>query len=389
MLTNKELGLIALVRASLMQKKVPLPEGFSFLQIFPLVKKHQIATMILEALPFYDEADAAMCLQQLLHVGGLSISISESQMAETSAICDAFEEEKIDYALLKGAIIKDFYPKKYIRSMVDVDILVRMDQYDHVAAIMKRLGFEEGVKSDHEYNWQKGHVHMELHKYLIPSYDKRYYAYFGDGWSLMKPIGNGSCGYAMTDEAQFIYIFTHYAKHFRDGGIGIKHLTDLWVCKNACPNMDEAYIVKQLKKLGLDVFYANVMQTVAAWFEDGEMTPLAEIITREIITSGAYGKETTHKKAEAVRQAKGKHSKFRWMMRKIFLPYKNMCMKYPFLRYVPILLPVMWIVRWITALVCKPKDTKKNMNLARNMSQESVDDYCDYLASLGLYFEKE
>ena len=76
-------------------------------------------------------------------------------------------------------------------------------------------------------------------------------------------------------------------------------------------------------------------------------------------------------------------------MRKIFLPYKNMCMKYPFLRYVPIMLPVMWVVRWITALVCKPNDTKKNMRIAQNMSQESVDDYRDYLASLGLYFEKE
>ena len=385
MLTTKELGLIALVRTALTQQKIPLPEGFSVEQIFPLIKRHQIATMIMEALPYYEGQELA--LQRLMHMGGLSISVSESQMAQTRELCAAFESEKIDYALLKGTILKNFYPQAHIRSMADVDILVRMGQYARIEPIMKRLGFEAGVESDHEYNWQKGYVHIELHKYLIPTYNKRYYAYFGDGWGLMKPIQNGSTGYAMTDEAQFIYVFTHYAKHFRDGGIGIKHLTDLWVCKNACPNMDENYIVKNLKKLGLDEFYANVMQTVSAWFEDGEMTPIAETITHEIITSGAFGKEKSHQQAEAIRNAK--QSKFRWLMRKIFLPYKNMCMKYPFLRYVPILLPVMWIVRWIAALVCKPKEMKKNVRLAQDMSQESVEHYRDYLASMGLHFEKE
>ena len=385
MLTTKELGLIALVRTALTQKKTPLPDGFVAEQVFHLVKRHQIATMIMEALPFYEGTELA--LQKLMLMAGLSISISESQVAQTQAICAAFEAEGVDYALLKGTILKDYYPKCYIRTMADVDILVRMEQYDRIAPIMKRLGFEEGVESDHEYNWQNGNVHIELHKYLIPTYNKRYYAYFGDGWGLMKPIKGGSTGYKMTDEAQFIYVFTHYAKHFRDGGIGIKHLTDLWVCKNAYPNMDEAYIIKHLKKLGLDEFYANVMQTVSAWFEDGEMNPIVETITHEIITSGAYGREDAQQKAEAIRNAK--NSKFRWLMRKIFLPYKNMCMKYPFLRYVPIMLPVMWVVRWITALVCKPKDMKKNVRLAQNMSQESVDNYRDYLASLGLYFEKE
>ena len=62
-------------------------------------------------------------------------------------------------------------------------------------------------------------------------------------------------------------------------------------------------------------------------------------------------------------------------------------MKYPFLEKVPILLPIMWVVRWFAALFCKPKETKKNMDLVRNMSQESVDEYREYLASLGLSFD--
>lgn len=388
MLNTKELGLIALVRTALLQQKTELPQDFSLTQIFPLIRRHQIAPMIMDALAFYDHPDISLCMDKLLQISGLSISVTESQTEEMKALCDAFEKEKLDYALLKGSVIMNYYPKPYIRSMADVDILIRTEQYDRIEPIMRRFGYEQGTESDHEYNWQKGRVHIELHKYLIPSYNKRYYAYFGDGWALMHPI-EGSNAYAMTDEDQFIYAFTHYAKHFRDGGIGIKHLTDLWVCKNACPQMDEAYILKALKRLELDEFYANVMQTVSAWFDGGEMTQMAQTLTHEIISSGAYGRAETSRKAEALRNAPeaGKRSKSRWVMRKIFLPYKNMCMKYPFLRYVPVLLPVMWVVRWFTALLFKPKNMKKNVKDARNMSQEAVDDYRDYLASLGLHFD--
>ena len=388
MLNTKELGLIALVRTALLQEKTQPPQDFSLTQILPLIRRHQIAPMIMEALAFYDDLDVSMCMDKLLQISGLSISVTESQIEETKALCAAFEEEKIDYALLKGSVIMNYYPKPYVRSMADVDILVRVGQYDRIEPIMRRFGYEQGTESDHEYNWQKGRVHIELHKYLIPSYNKRYYAYFGDGWALMRQTEN-TTAYTMTDEDCFVYAFTHYAKHFRDGGIGIKHLTDLWVCKRACPNMDEKYILKGLKHLGLDEFYANVMQTASAWFDGGEMTEIAQTLTSEIISSGAYGRADSYRKAEALRNAPaaGKKSKFRWVMRKIFLPYKNMCIKYPFLRYVPILLPVMWVVRWIAAMICKPKNVKKNVHDARNMSQEAVDEYRAYLASLGLYFD--
>lgn len=389
MLNKTELGLIALVRGALTQQILPLPEGFSAIQVLPIIKRHQIAPMLIHTLSQYESADAALCVQKLMQTSGLSLSVTESQLLETEAICAAFEAERIDYALLKGSLLRTYYPENCIRTMADVDILVRMSQYDRIAPIMERLGFERGVESDHEYNWKKGRVHMELHKSLIPTYDKSFYKYFGDGWGIVHPAQPGSTRHVMTDEDQFVYLFTHYAKHFRDGGIGIKHLTDLRIFKNAKPNLQEKRIVAELKKLELDEFYRNVMHTAAVWFDGAQADELTELMTREIISNGAYGRETTRKKAEVVRNTPtaGKNSKFRWTLRMIFLPYKNMCTKYPFLKKLPFLLPIMWVVRWITALFCKTEDTKKNVNLVRNMSQESVDDYREYLASLGLHFD--
>ena len=105
---------------------------------------------------------------------------------------------------------------------------------------MQKLGYAEKVESNHEYIWHKAGSYIELHKRLIPTYNKDYYSYFGDGWRLAK-LKDGT-RFSMTDEDQMVYLFTHYAKHYRDAGIGIRHIVDLWVYRNNKPNLNEEYI---------------------------------------------------------------------------------------------------------------------------------------------------
>ncbi len=389
MLNKLELGLIALVRSAMTEQYIPLPEGFALPTVLPMAKKHQIAPILMQAMTYQTSSDAAMCRMQLLQSSAMSLSISETQMAEVQTLCEAFAEAGVDHAPLKGVLIKRYYPMESMRSMSDIDILVRTEQYAKIEPIMKRLGYTFEVESDHEYNWRKGHVHAELHKCLIPSYNEDYYSYYNDGWDFFHPTKDHR--YEMQDEDLFIYLFTHYTKHFRDGGIGVKHLTDLWVFRRAKPNMDESYLIKELKKLHLDEFYANVTATAEYWFEDGELTDTVERMTHHIITCGAFGRQALQQKAEALRNApaKGKHSKLRWVLRKIFLPYKNMCQKYPFLRRLPFLLPIMWIARWFTAVFFKPKSLKKDIKNATEMSQDSIDGYAEYLQSMGIYFDRK
>lgn len=389
MLNKLELGLIALVRSAMTEQYIPLPEGFALPTVLPMAKKHQIAPILMQAMTYQTSSDAAMCRMQLLQSSAMSLSISETQMAEVQTLCEAFAEAGVDHAPLKGVLIKRYYPMESMRSMSDIDILVRTEQYAKIEPIMKRLGYTFEVESDHEYNWRKGHVHAELHKCLIPSYNEDYYSYYNDGWDFFHPTKDHR--YEMRDEDLFIYLFTHYTKHFRDGGIGVKHLTDLWVFRRAKPNMDESYLIKELKKLHLDEFYANVTATAEYWFEDGELTDTVERMTHHIITCGAFGRQALQQKAEALRNApaKGKHSKLRWVLRKIFLPYKNMCQKYPFLRRLPFLLPIMWIARWFTAVFFKPKSLKKDIKNATEMSQDSIDGYAEYLQSMGIYFDRK
>ena len=212
---------------------------------------------------------------------------SHIQTQTTLQLLKAFEENGIDHMPLKGTLLKPLYPKSELRCMSDADILIKPEQYEAIRSIMLKLGYTEGLESDHEYIWKKENFFTaELHKRLIPSYNKDYYEYYGDGWQLGK-IVNGYC-YAMTDEDQLIYLFTHFAKHYRDSGIGIRHLIDLEIYLKKKPELDFAYIDRELQKLQLDVFYGNVLKTLKAWFEGGDEDEVTDFVTERIFGSGSY-----------------------------------------------------------------------------------------------------
>ena len=180
-------GVLAIIGSALTGKKAELPEDFVFSKSVSIAKNHKIEVMFYYgALNCgFDKTDPLM--KNLFLLVYQNIVISERQMRSMKEICSAFDEQGIDYLPLKGAVLKNIYPKPEMRSMGDADILIRMEQYSAIKTIMQKLEYKEITESDHEFIWNKLNVYIELHKRLIPSYNKDYYAYFGDGWELAKP----------------------------------------------------------------------------------------------------------------------------------------------------------------------------------------------------------
>ena len=148
--------------------------------------------------------------------------------------------------------------------MGDADILIRLEQYDRIRPILESQGFTEQTETDHELIWNDEELCLELHKHLIPSYNRDYYDYFGNGWQLAAADAHGRC--AMDPEDTFIFLLVHFAKHYRDGGIGLRHITDLLVFRRAHPVMDEGYIRTALERLELTEFYRHICRLLDYWF---------------------------------------------------------------------------------------------------------------------------
>lgn len=387
---NQQLGMISLVKSALMGVGESLPEGFDFDAAVKTAKKHQILSLFYYGALNCGVASDHPAISSLFMPICQLTARSERQMRDIEALFSAFEKNGIDYMPLKGTLLKTMYPKSEMRTMGDADILIRLEQYEKIKPIMVSLGYTEVLESNHEFVWRNQTTMIELHKRLIPSYNKDYYAYFGDGWRLGHPVSEGSTRYVMTAEDELIYLFTHFAKHYRDAGIGIKHLTDFWVFHQHHTFLDKAYLAAELKKLQLWDFYQNTMRTLAVWF-DGEVSDeITDFMTQSIFNSGVYGTYEAHILSSALKTTKttgaAKKTRLQKIWSLIFMPYKKMCDRYPILVKIPILLPIMWVIRWFEVLLFRRSHLKKQKNDLKIMSVDRIEGYQQALNFVGLDF---
>jgi|LSQX01.2.fsa_nt_gb hypothetical protein len=387
-MTNTQSAVIGLIKTAITGIKAELPDNLDFSEILKIAKKHDIAVLIYYGAVgcgLENKQPYASYLTKLYSETCRSLMVSEQQMYEVDEIFQAFDKEKIDYLPLKGILLKKMYPKPEMRAMGDADILVKPKQYAKIESVMRSLGYQEITESNHEYIWNKGSIHIELHKRLIPSYNKDYYAYFGDGWQLAKR--QSGTRYIMTNEDSLIYLFTHFAKHYRDAGIGIRHMTDLWIYKKYHQDLDQQYIKDQLSQLQLYDFYINVMNTLTRWFENGKLDQKSEFITSVVFNSGIYGTKEAHVLSEGVKISKStSHVKLKKYLTIVFLPYSSMVKKFKLLKYAPFLLPFFWIYRIFVALIFKRSVIKTQQKNISYLSNDKISTYQHALEYVGLDF---
>lgn len=384
------IGVIALVKSALTNEKIPLPEDFSILEAAKISKKHRIESLI-----YYGAVNCGIpkddpVMKKLFRSVCAALFVSENQLREIERVFLSFEENSIEYMPLKGLVLKELYPKKDMRSMSDADVLICVEQYPKIKEIMLSLGFSEKIESDHELIWESPLLTLELHKRLIPSYNEDFFAYFGDGWQLAKKSNENKTRYEMSKEDEYIYLLTHFAKHYRDGGVGIKHVADFFVFLQNFSQIDRNYTAVQLDKLHLSFFEENVMKTLDFWFGNGKEDDRVDLITSVVFNSGAYGTYENHLIAQATKESKilgsAKKARRKEYMNLVFMPYSSMCKRYPVLIKAKILLPVFWFFRGIEALFNRRKMISAHYNDVRYKTDDRVSEYKQMLDFVGLSF---
>ena len=389
MISIQQQGIITLVRNALKGENNTLPESFSLEAAIPVAISHQILTMLYYGAQLTGLSNDS-ALQSAFDKVCMFIAKDAKQAFAINKLIESFDKNGIEYMPLKGTILKGLYPKSDMRIMGDADILIRLEQYQIIESILTEQGFEKVLESDHEISFKSKSLFLELHKRIIPSYNKDYYEYFGDGWSLAHREKENSCRYQMTPEDTFIYLFTHLAKHYRDGGIGIRHIADIWVYLNKNPQLDKAYIEEQLSRLRLLEFYKNVFDTIAVWFDGKEGNQKTDFITEVIFGSGAYGTHQAHLISSAVRlmddSGDAKKARLKKALRILFPKYKNMTVRYPALKKMPVLLPVFWVVRGVETIVLNPKKIKENKKSMDALTDDKITHYQKALKFVGLEF---
>ncbi len=347
--------IILLIKSALLNEKEIFEFKTDWLKIIEFSKRQQILPMI-----YYGILNSSLELPEkeletLENYTYQIVAIDQNQKLTISSLKKEFQKNNVDYMLLKGSMLKNIYPKTEMRAMSDIDILVREEQYINISPILTSLGYKFKAETSHDYEWKNDLLNIELHKFLIPPQNKDYYKFFETVWS--RAVKTKDNEYVLNDEDQMIYLFLHFTKHFRSAGIGIRHIIDLWLFRSSHKYLNEKAVIDVLKRLGVDEFYKNIMETLETWFGTREPDDVTSFITDYIFESGSFGnyKNSIIFNEAISKDATAFNSKIRYIIKTFFPSLASMKLAYPILKTYPILLPVIWVKRWIVGIIYKRK----------------------------------
>lgn len=387
-MNSQQQGIITLIKSAITGEAYPLPEDFDLEEAHQLVKRHHMLTLV------YTGACNCGCdresdtMQRMLMQYYKLLMISERQIRAIKTLCAAFDEQGIDYMPLKGCNMKPRYPAPELRTMGDADILIRMEQYPRIMPILESLGYSMAYESDYELVWNSKDLHLELHKRLTDSENTDLNSYFGNGWKLATQYTGTR--YFMSPEDEMLYLFIHFARHFRDGGIGCRYVLDLWVYRRANPNMDEGYIKEELCKLQLYEFYRNILHLIDVWFEGAATDEKMDVMTEYIFASGSWGSVSSRAISHALRyRSDATHkdtarSDYFWT--RAFPSAETLKPKYPILQKAPWMLPLIWIYRPFYKLFCERDSLEFHASRMEVMDEEHMDEREQLLRYMGIAY---
>lgn len=270
---------------------------------------------------------------------------------ETKEICRIFEEQKISYMLLKGFIMKDYYPSPEMRTMCDVDILVKSDDLAKIDKIMTGRGYEnlELERNDEVTYLKKPLLSYEMHIQLVSESHTKIFEYYSDGWRYAKR--DTEYGYKMSNEDFFVFLIAHFAKHYRAAGVGVRPVIDIWIFKKKFGDkLDMAYVDSELDKLEMKEFAYNLFKLSDYWFENTAPEKKIEDMSSYVLMSGIYGNIVNNGITQKMRNETKNNSSVSKYFNAIFLGYKPMAEMFPKIKKCPPLIVYYWAKRVITKI---------------------------------------
>lgn len=283
-----------------------------------------------------------------------AIAMSRTMQFEfaTNEICEAFEKNKISYMILKGYIMKNYYPSPEMRTMCDVDMLTKQEDFEKINQVMAQLGYIEKNpfnRNDERSFHKPPLLSFDMHTQLVSDSHVKLKEYYGNGWHLAKQATE--YGYVMSDEDFFIFLIAHMAKHYSRAGIGVKHVIDIWIYINKfTDSLDWEYVNIELEKLKLREFTDKVVKLTKVWFENEKPDEISEAMGNYILLSGMYGTNVNAEKSNKMRSKNKLLYSINKHFKVLFTGRKDMEKLYPVLKKRPYLLGYYRIKRIITKL---------------------------------------
>ena len=314
-------------------------------RLYEAADRHMMTSVVAMALD-----DAGIKDEAFIQAEARAIRKNVSLDAELRRIAARLEAAEIWYMPLKGALLKDWYPKFGMRQMTDYDVLFDPTRAGDVREIMESLGYTvDDFGKDHHDLYTKPPMYvMEMHRSLMDLPRNALYDYYQDVKDRLVPDGEDTVRLRFTPEDFYLFMLSHEYKHYSRAGIGLRSNLDIYVyLRKTGDSLNWDYIRGELEKLELTEFERRSRELALALFGGGELSQEGREILEEHLLSGTFGSEE-HRVSFGAKQQGGR---LRYALRRLFPSREFIKDLYPFFWRHKLLLPFLPVYRLVMGLI--------------------------------------
>lgn len=374
--------IIEIIKNDLAGNDYTLPADVDFKKLYTLADVHRVVPLVAEAVLKCPHAPDEVKKRFKAELFKVSVRY-EGQLKEKAELSALFSEVGVKHCFLKGDKLSRFYNTPERRFMLDMDIYVDEGGFKKAEDILLGRGYElNSFGDDKDVGYiKKPFYNIELHRELKYDYDKGY-DYYKGAFSRLQSV-EGTCELNMTNEDFYVYILSHTAHHFETAGTGIRNVLDHYYLKTKLkPFCNEAVLEAGLEAVGLTTFAQRLDALADAWFGNGEYNHDIEETSDYILLGGVFGNKVNHYMGGILR---GDYSdkKTSFILKRLFPPRAKIQDRYPILKKLPLLLPIIWVIRIISAVFSK-KDYSAEIDNADSVTQAQKEDFARFMQKNGL-----
>ena len=369
-----------------LNKKPASAEHIDFDALWALAQGHNLTALTAKALAgtaAFKNADEA---ERFRWNNALNNNTKKTMLfgAELKKLLAFFEESRIWYLPLKGAVINGLYPTYGTREFADNDILIDAERCGDAKKYLLQHGYE--LRSDEfnsdEYSKQPFY-NFEIHRTLakkVPGREAAYDYYKDVKSRLLKNDGAGY-GYRFSDDDFYIYFIFHAFKHYDGRGTGFRTVADEYVLLNSGKlKPDFARIERTLETLGLLEFERTLRGLASTLLSEPERQEqnLEQLTEDEremlafILSCSTFGSMDNMFQKEFERLSAGKNlTKRQYYLKRLFPPVSRYKYTNPFVYRHKIVYPFFLAYRLAVNPIRHRKYLKEEREAINRLEQQS------------------
>lgn len=339
---------------------------------------HSITGLLYPALKKYDnsklDADVLNSLKKSTFISAVQQS---KHIKETAKILELFNKNNIPVIVLKGLVIRNYYPMPDLRTMCDSDVIIHKEDLEKVRTLLLNEGFREEEDAGHHIAFFKFGFNLEVHWTLANETFRKGQECFQEHiWKDARKIQvDGVDTLALSLEDQALHFCAHMASHMAISGFGVRQLADLvLLVEHEGKNINWNSFIEKTKKSGLYKFSIGMFKVCNYLFnmeipeelkDNSNDEEVIKLVVNDIFTGGVYGQRdlsfTFRAQVGYDIEEDNTISMIKRYIQIILPPPSKLSDRYGYAKKYKILLPIAWIHHIFVGITTKEysKESKK------------------------------